>query len=138
MNDPTPPLPPPSEDHLRLLSVFHYVFAGFALLGLGFLALHYGFMSRMMDSAHWAGQADAPPEGFFDVFVWFYVAMGLMMVVGLVLNVVAARSLRARRHWMFCAVVAGLNCLQVPMGTVLGVFTLVVINRADVRASFRG
>jgi len=137
MNETSPPLPAPSEDHLRLLSVFHYVFAGFALLGMGFLALHYGLMSQVMDSAHWENQANPPPEGFFDFFVWFYLAMGLMMLLGLVLNVVAARSLRARRHWMFCAVVAGLNCIQVPVGTVLGVFTLVVINRAPVRASFR-
>ena len=137
MDNTTPPQPAPSEDHLRLLAVFHYVFAGFALLGMGFLAMHYGLMSRMMDSANWENQANPPPEGFLDLFVWFYVAMGAMLLVGLVLNLVAARSLRARRHWMLCAVVAGLNCLQVPVGTVLGVFTLVVINRADVRASFR-
>ncbi|KFL37202.1 hypothetical protein [Arenimonas donghaensis] len=137
MTDPTPPLPTPSDDHLRLLAVFHYVFAGFALLGMGFLALHYGFMTQVMDSAHWQDQANPPPEGLFDVFVWFYAVMGLMLLLGLVLNVIAARSLRARRRWVFCAVVAGLNCLQFPVGTVLGVFTLVVINRADVRASFR-
>ena len=137
MDNTTPPQPAPSEDHLRLLAVFHYVFAGFALLGMGFLALHYGLMSQMMDNANWQNQANPPPEGFFDFFVWFYVAMGLMLLLGLVLNLFAARSLRARRHWMLCAVVAGLNCLQVPVGTVLRVFTLVVINRADVRASFR-
>lgn len=137
MTDQHPPLPAPSEDHLRLLSVFHYVFAGFAVLGMGFLALHYGLMSQWMDPGIWEGRANPPPAGFMEFFAWIYVAMGLMLLLGLALNVVAARSLRTRRRWMLCAVVAGLNCLQFPVGTVLGVFTLVVITRTDVRASFR-
>ena len=128
---------PASESHLRLLAVFHYVFAGFALLGLGFLGLHYAFMDRMIAMAESNPGANPPPEGFWEMFVWFYVVMGLLCLLGLALNVLVARSLQTRRRWLLCAVVSGLNCLQVPLGTVLGVFTLVVINRPDVRAAFR-
>jgi hypothetical protein len=31
------------DEHLRLLSVFHFVFAGLALLGIGFLCLQIPF-----------------------------------------------------------------------------------------------
>jgi hypothetical protein len=135
--DTTPTLPAPSEDHLRLLAVFHYVFAGLALLGMGVLGLHYGIMSTVLDNGAWENHPNPPPEGFIELLVWVYAFMGVIMLLGLVLNLMVARSLKTRRHWMLCAVVSGLNCLQVPVGTVLGVFTLVVINRADVRASFR-
>jgi Na+-driven multidrug efflux pump len=137
MNTPTPPLSPASESQLRLLAVFHFIFAGLALLGLVFLGLHYMFLDKMMDLAAQDPGQQPPPEAFLELFIWFYVVMGLFCVLGAVLNLLAARALRARRHWMLCAVVAGLNCLQIPVGTTLGVFTLVVINREDVRSSFR-
>jgi hypothetical protein len=126
----------PAADQLRLLVIFHYIFAGLSLLGMGFLAAHYWFMSSMMDPTQWAGHSNPPPEGFLDMFVWFYAFMGALMALGLVLNLLVAASLRQRRRWTLCAVVSGLNCLQMPLGTILGVFTLVLINRSDVRASF--
>lgn len=126
----------PAADQIRLLVIFHYIFAGLALLGMGFLAAHYWFLSSMLDQAQWDQHPNPPPEGFLDMFVWFYVFMGALLVLGLVLNLLVAASLRQRRRWLLCAVVSGLNCLQMPFGTILGVFTLVVINRSDVRATF--
>ncbi len=126
----------PAADQMRLLVIFHYIFAGLAVIGMVFLTGHYWLMNSMMDPAQWAGDPTPPPEGFLDMFVWFYVVMGVMCVLGLVLNLLVASSLRQRRRWMLCAVVSGLNCLQMPLGTLLGVFTLVLINRSDVRATF--
>ena len=137
MNAAALPLQPASESHLRLLAIFHYLFAGFGLLGLGFLGLHYAFMQNIVAMAERSPGGNPPPAGFLDLFIWFYVLMGLLCLAGAALNVLAARSLQTRRRWMLCAIVAGLNCLQVPLGTVLGVFTLVVLNRPDVRPAFR-
>ena len=38
---------------------------------------------------------------------------------------------------MYCLVVAAIECLFIPFGTVLGVFTIVVLNRSSVRSLFR-
>jgi len=134
--DTTPSLSDVSQGHLRLLSIFHYVVAAFAALGPVFLALHYLFLSRMLEVAAQSPGQSPPPDGLLDVFVWFYVVMGAACVLGMVLNFLAARSLAARRRWTLCAVVAGLNCLQMPLGTILGVFTLIVLVRPEVRAGF--
>jgi hypothetical protein len=37
---------------------------------------------------------------------------------------------------MFSIVVAGVNCLQIPFGTALGVFTMMVLLRDTVRQSY--
>ncbi len=134
----TAPLPSRDADHLRILAAFHYVFAGLALVGIGFLAVHYLIMRTVMSPEMLAQSPNPPPEGFLDLFVWFYVFFAAMMIVGGVLNLLAANNLRKRRSRMFCMVVAGLNCLQFPFGTVLGVFTLVTLNRDTVRAMFDG
>src|SRR5882724_11247141 len=56
------------------------------------------------------------------------------LVLSTVANFVAARSLAVRRRRTFCLLVAGLNCLQVPLGSLLGLFGLATLLRRDVRA----
>jgi hypothetical protein len=124
--------------HLNLLSVFHFVGAGLAALGIVFVLLHYTLMSAVMHSAAaWdKGRAAAPPTEFFDAFKWVYLVLGGWYGTSLVLNLLAGVYLRAQKHRTFCLVVAGLNCLHMPLGTVLGIFTIVVLVRDSVGAAF--
>jgi hypothetical protein len=126
------------DDHLRLLAVFHFVMGGLALLGPVFLFLHYTVMNRFLPFLQTVKVRDGAtlPGDFLDSFVWFYVFMGVVCVVAGVLNVLSGVFLRRRRHRVFSLVVAGLNCLQIPFGTVLGVFTFVVLLRDSVRESY--
>jgi len=125
------------RDHLRLLSIFHYVFAALGICGLGFIGLHFAIMRTAMTAAP-ANGADAPPEAFMHMMVWFYLLILLACITGMILNIIAARSLRARRRRTLCMVIAGLNMLQIPFGTVLGIFTILVLSRDSVRNAFDG
>ena len=48
-----------------------------------------------------------------------------------------ARFLKQRKHPVFCTVVAVIECLHFPLGTVLGVFTILVLQRPRVQQMFR-
>ena len=48
----------------------------------------------------------------------------------------AGRFLAQRAYYTFCFVVAALECVFVPFGTVLGVFTIVVLQRPAVKEMF--
>ncbi len=151
--------------HLDLLSVFHLVFGGLAVLGLGFLLIHYMVMSRftgLMESGDLPALAapasmvppasgTAPPlivrpvavstrpafpKGIMAIFRVLYIVGAALIVVAGILNVLAGIFLRQRRHRTFCMVIAGLDCLQIPFGTVLGIFTLVVLSRPTVALAF--
>lgn len=124
------------RDHLRMLALMHYIFAGLGLLGIAFLGLHYMMMRTFMRPEFMQHGSHPPPAEFFQIFFWIYGVMGLFIVVGMVLNVLAARWLKARRNRMFCIVVAALDCLQVPLGTALGIFTIVVLVRDSVHQAF--
>ena len=50
--------------------------------------------------------------------------------------IAAGRKLRGRRSRMFCLVIAGIECAFVPLGTVLGVFTIIVLVKDSVKAMF--
>jgi hypothetical protein len=142
MNPPSIPVPvirDQDAEHLRLLSIFHYVTAGLGAFGMCFIGVHYSMMSSFLLHASHAdksGKGGPPPEIFMDVFKWFYLLFGVAALIGTVLNVLAAGFLARRRNRTFCLITAGLNCLHMPIGTLLGVFTIIVLNRDSVRAKF--
>lgn len=124
-------------DHLKLLAVFHYVLGGLAVVGLGFLCLHWLMLHTFMGNPEmWqtppGKPQPPPPEAFLAMFKWFYLFMGTMIVAGGVGNVVSGLCIRARRGRVLSLIVAGINCLCFPFGTVLGVFTFVVLLRESV------
>jgi hypothetical protein len=49
---------------------------------------------------------------------------------------VAGRSLAARKRYTFCIIVAAISCTFFPLGTALGVFTILVLSRPSVKALF--
>ena len=53
-------------------------------------------------------------------------------------NLLSALFLWRRQHRMFSMVVGGLNCLQIPFGTALGVFTILVLSRDSVQELYAG
>lgn len=122
------------SDHLRLLAIFHFVFAGLSLLGLLFLGLHYAIMHAFLDDPSlWKGAKDGPPPAqVFAIFRWFYLFMGVVFVIGALLNLLSGLYLRRRRARLYSLIVAGLDCVQFPFGTVLGVFTFIVLLRESV------
>jgi ABC-type phosphate transport system permease subunit len=127
-------------DHLNLLSIFHFISAGLALLGMLFLIVHYEFMHAIFTNPGlWNnGRQEPPPPAFiFTMMKIVYVFIGLMMVVILVLNVLSGLFLRERKNWTFSLAVACINCLQIPLGTTLGVFTIIVLSRQSVKDLYK-
>ncbi len=123
-------------EHLRLLSIFHYVVGGLGILStvlpLAYLAFGaFIFAGRLPDESN---PADMRWFGMLMVMLGgFMLAMGLAASACLIL---AGRYLAERRHRMFCLVVAAVMCAFAPLGTVLGVFTIIVLSRASVREVF--
>jgi hypothetical protein len=122
-------------EQVKLLAIFHFVFAGLALVGMGFLGLHYVVMHTVFSNPEmWKSHQDAmPPRELLDAFVWFYLFMGVLLLIGLALNVLSGVFLWQKRNRIFSLVIGGLNCLQIPFGTVLGIFTILVLSRDSVR-----
>ncbi|MGR4896223.1 hypothetical protein ACIPR8_13175 [Stenotrophomonas sp. LARHCG68] len=137
-----PPLDLPAEDanHLRLLSIFHYVLAGFTGLFSLFPVLHLVLGLAMVSGKLPVDASNPNAELEPQLVGWFFVAFaGIFITCGLTLAgfmVYAGRCLAQRRRHTLCLVVAGISCMMMPFGTVLGVFTLIVLLRPQVKAAF--
>lgn len=126
-------------EHIRLLSIFHFVVAGLALIGLFFLLVHYLLMSSVFSNPGiWKSSRNTipPPKEFFAILIWFYFFLGGMLIAAGVLNVLSGIFLHQRKHRIFSIVVGCLNCLHIPFGTVLGIFTIMVLSRSSVREAY--
>jgi hypothetical protein len=121
-------------EHLRLLAIFHFVMAGLAFAGVCILAVQYAFMSAVFNdpSLFKAAKSGPPPDEFFTFFKIVWVVIGVWSIGSAVFNLLSAMFLRRRRNRTFSMVVAGFNCLAMPLGTILGVFTFVVLSRPGV------
>jgi uncharacterized membrane protein HdeD (DUF308 family) len=125
-------------DHLHLLTVFHFIGAGLSLLGILFFLGHYALLHAfILNSAKWAGHKQPPPPvEVFAIFKWFYLILGAWFLLSGVANLISAYCLRARKGRTFSLAVACLNLLHMPLGTLLGVFTLIVLLRDSVREAY--
>ncbi|MGB0776268.1 MAG: hypothetical protein ACPGUY_10510, partial [Akkermansiaceae bacterium] len=70
------------------------------------------------------------------MFVVLGVVASLVLLVFAVLEFLAGQKIAERRWRVFCLIIAGVNCMSVPLGTVLGVFTIIVLLRPSVAAKF--
>ncbi len=127
------------EQHLNLLSIFHYVVGGLTALFSLFGLIHLGLGLLMILAPEKLDSKGAPPPALVG---WVFAIIGGMIItVGWILAgamVAAGRFLARRRHYVFCLVVAGIESMLIPLGTALGVFTIVVLMRPSARAMFMG
>ncbi|MCC6440288.1 MAG: hypothetical protein IT476_06650 [Rhodanobacteraceae bacterium] len=124
-------------EHLRLLA-FGYVFSAImsalmSLLGLLYAGIGFVMSHFFAEAALNATNPDKiPPEALgtiVSVFggVFFVVLMALAL-----LKFYAASCIRRRKSRLFCQIIAGISCLAIPYGTLLGVLTFIVLGRANV------
>lgn len=122
------------EEYLRLLSIFHYVVGGMVAL-FSLLPIFYMIFGLVIIAV--AADSGSGPPAFIG---WLFVMMagGVMLLgVGFAACIAAAgRCLVQRKAYTFCLVMAAVQCIFVPIGTVLGVFTIIVLIREPVKQMF--
>jgi len=71
---------------------------------------------------------------------WFFILLGGGMFLGFQALawciVFAGRFLARRKHYMFVFVVACCECMFMPFGTVIGIFTIIALSKPTVRSLF--
>ena len=125
------------EEHLRLLSIFHYVMGGIQLVTACIPLIHVAIGIVMLVVGIGARGGEEAPLAFVGAF--FVLIGGTIILIGLTMGagtIYAGRCIKRREHHMFCLVMAGVNCLNLPLGTILGVFTFIVLLRPTVPPLF--
>jgi hypothetical protein len=125
-------------EYLKLLAIFHYVVAGMMALWASFPIIHFLVGLALLFGKFEPQKPDQPPLQFFGLM--FALVSGAAIAVGWTLALCtffAGRNLVRRRNYMYCLVMAGIMAVTcMPMGTILGTLTIIVLLRPSVKEAF--
>jgi len=126
-------------EHLRLLSIFHYIVAGLAAL-FSLFPLLYTTIGAVFIFAARHGTPKPGDELPPELLGWIFVGVGsFLFLLGIAMAIcilIAGRCLSRHRFYSFVLVMACVECLFIPFGTILGVFTIIALSRESVKALF--
>ena len=133
----------PNQDleHLKLLSILHYVLGGMMILGgcLPFIHLTLGVI-MLTNPDMLNGKGGGPPPELAQIMGIMFTVIPIVIIACIWTTagclIMAGRNLAQRRKYKFCFVVACISCVFMPLGTALGVFTLIMLQKPTVKALF--
>ena len=142
------------REHLSALSIGHFILAGVALFS-GIPALVWGVAgAKLLDEMGtdlsvamgdisgqsaadpFGGGADAMMQDVHQLLIVAIVAGISIAVISAVHLSVVAVKIRQRQWWTFCYLTGWGECLMFPFGTILGIFTIIVLGRPSVKRLF--
>lgn len=147
-----------TRERLRLLALGFYIKGAVGAVFVSFFLVHFIMLlafSFMPESA-WQTRPPSqtsidmvspsptprptniqgPPVAMFRIFAG---AIGAIILLGWTfggLTIYAGRCVHKRQRRSFIYVMAGLNCVLIPWGTLLGVFTFIVMQTPTARREF--
>jgi hypothetical protein len=125
--------------HLKILSAFHYVVAGISAIIACFPVFHLTIGLSMLTGGFFAIDDPSMPFPLWIFGLMFTLIPAAIILLGSTFAIsmaVAGYFLGKQRNYMFCLVMAGIACIFTPFGTVLGVFTIIVLLRPSVKTLF--
>ncbi len=125
---------------LNTLAVLHYVWGGITLFfGLlpvfVYFILGIGMLSGSMAAGNEEEQFVLGVIG--GIFIVVASVAVIFIILFSVLKILTGVFLQRRKHRIFCMVIAGFECLNIPLGTLLGVFTLITLEKPEVKSLFQ-
>ena len=122
------------KDTLHLLSIFHYIMAGIIALLFCLPLLHLAMGITLTLGGF---SQEEPVLGILGVAISVVVGVIILIGWGLALLVfLAGKNLDRQTKYQVCLYGAGVLCIFIPMGTILGVFTLVTLQDDSVKELF--
>jgi hypothetical protein len=124
-------------EHLKILSICYYISAALTAIFSCFPIIHLIVGIFVVTADLPLDKNGEAPPAFFG---WIFIVVALIFILGgwaiAVGTFLAGRYMKEQKNWLFCIILAGLNCMFFPIGTALSVFTFIVLMRESVKALF--
>jgi len=139
---------------VRLLSIFHYLVAGLSgLFACTPIPYFIGglFAFALVVISIWNGLGIFPiPQEIYPFpqidalagiisSLAFVVPSGIIMLIGWTFSICIALvgyNLALKKNYKFCLIMAGVECVFIPFGTLLGILTIIALTQQTVKALF--
>ena len=128
----------PDQRLLLVLSKLHFLLAGLLVLlgSLPIINLIMGLLGLISMLAQWSTDIGMSLVSLGVTFILLPILCIMLSWGSALLLLVAGQRLRQQRSRTVCLVVAAVSCWFLPLGTMLGVYTIIVLCRPSVRSLF--
>ena len=126
------------EKHISLVGILNIVYEFFALIGacvLFAIALGFRYFFEFISRYDHHGMNEMPPE-LLDIVPLILTAIGLLLFVFSIVGIIGAIGVMKKKEWgrITMLVISFFNLIHIPLGTVLGVYSLwVLLNDETIR-----
>lgn len=125
-------------EHLKLLSLFHYIKGALTILTSSFFIFHFimfAIFSRLAENPEFAGE-EFGSEFPIAIFTILTILFGVFILLGMafgILQIMSGIFMKKRKNRIFSFIIAILELPFIPYGTTLGVLTIIVLQRESVK-----
>lgn len=125
------------NDKTRLIGIFYIVFGAMGILGLPVIYLQQRVMNMVFANLGEIG-AEAQPimDLFHDLMEILMPALMVLIIAHIVFNVLVGICFIKHKFYYTCLITSIFTCLVFPLGTILGVFSLMALIDEDVKKLF--
>ena len=124
------------HERFKLLAVFHYVFAGMAALFGCFPMLYVVFGILIFTGSLGGAPQNAPPPMIGLMMAGFGAAASVLVWALAAATAMCGYYLHVQRNYLFCLIVAAIETMNMPIGTALGVCTIITLADEKGKAMF--
>ena len=128
------------EEQLRLLSFFHYVSGAVTIAFSSMFILHLIFMAYFSSNPEIFKAEDAEHAlnmaGAMKVFVFIFAILIVFGITYGICEIMSGVFIKRRTNRLFSFIVAIPRILFIPYGSILSIFTLILLDRRSVKAMY--
>jgi len=122
--------------------VLGWLYVAFGLLSLSGLLI-IPLQNKLTDFfLNWVRTSESGKDLIVDeeliaaFLYWIHLTVAILIVVHIVFYVIAGCCFIKQKAYWFCFIMAVFTCLAVPFGTILGIVSIIVLNKPAARALF--
>jgi hypothetical protein len=126
------------EKHISLVGILNIVYEFFSLIGacvLFAIALGFRYFFELISRYDHHGMNEMPPE-LLDIVPLILTAIGILLFVFSIVGIIGAIGVMKKKEWgrITMLVISFFNLIHIPLGTVLGVYSIwVLLNDETIR-----
>jgi len=126
------------NEHINLLSLFHLISGIMTLVYSVFMALYFGLISFAFIFGDAFDAAENPlnsnfPIAFRTLFISIMIICLIFAIALGIAKIFSSKFLKQRKNRTFSIVISCIECFSFPYGTLLGVLSIIVLNRGNVK-----
>jgi len=126
------------NEHINLLSLFQLISGIFTLAWSVFMALYFGFIIFIFNLGGKFDTAKNPidsefPIQFMGIIIIVWIICLLVAIALSIAKIYSSKFLKQRKNRTFSIVISCIECFSFPYGTLLGVLSIIVLNRNSVK-----